>query len=111
MIAASTTENPPLALIASNLWIAVKIMMINAGDGPLMVTFPLLIKVVISPPTIAAISPAIGGAPAAIATPSANGKATNDTLKPATKSLLQLRRANLIPEFDISLDSFNKKLR
>ena len=65
---------------------------IRAGEGPLIDTFPLLINEVTKPPTIAAITPAksaLLGSPIANAMPRESGNATNETLNPASTSVLQ----------------------
>ena len=65
---------------------------ISAGEGPFMDTFPLRMNDVKIPPIIAAKSPAsnaLGGKFMAIAIPSESGRATSETLKPASTSFLQ----------------------
>ena len=68
--------------------------------GPVMVNCEPPNKATTDPPTIAAITPAIGGASEAIARPSPKGKATSETTKPAKrflgKSLTKERTADFL---------------
>ena len=67
--------------------IAARITTTNPFPGPVIVTLEPPIKETTIPPTMAAITPEIGGAPEAKANPKPNGSAIKETTKPANKLL------------------------
>ena len=64
-------------------------MTAKPAAGPLMVRCEPPVKLRNKPPTIPAISPAIGGKPLAMAMPKQSGSAINEIMKPALKSDFQ----------------------
>ena len=68
---------------------APNITVINPAAGPLMVSFPLLKKVVTNPPITHESKPDKGCTPEAIAIAIDNGRATKATLSDAMRSFRQ----------------------
>jgi hypothetical protein len=62
---------------------------IRPAAGPLMVSKDPAKKLTITPPTMAVMSPKIGGKSEAAAIPRDSGNANNATINPEGKSLLQ----------------------
>jgi hypothetical protein len=104
IIAAKAYKYPSCKFPLPKTVMAPKTATTKPFPGPVIVTFPPPNTETIIPPTIAEITPEIGGAPEAIANPKPRGKATNETTKPANKlEGIDLNRA-ITDRFDIKLN-------
>ena len=77
------------------------LFLIKSFLGPFIATLLPRKKVVTTPPIIADKRPDIGGTPDAMAIPRAKGKATNETLIAAKKSLCQFSTNPFNPFFGV----------